>query len=312
MKEKDESTKLQSNVALHTLREQEIIPSKHELDAFRMKAITLLKHHEVRFASLTEKLHLLRDMPIEIEKTSHSKTTVAMQQTISTLPGETINLKGAFKRYPESHCRSIPIPESFHLATQSNQSGFPHPSQHNGWALSQILLPENPILIKKMKEVAQELLPKGSLNIKAKELLKLKQQSFNESLGEFSDLHKKLHQALLMSADLDESTQLHFFESLKKQKNPYIYVSTIHMQTVTHYIEKNLPSEASLEYVFLMGTTYQRLLKKNKYLLETLAEKQLHEFLFELETFNIKSTKEMHQWIKKMLLSDIEVLNSKI
>lgn len=308
MKEKHASIQLQSSLALQTLREQELIPSTQELDAFRMKAITLLKHHEINFSSFTEQLNLIRAIPIEIEKHSHAKTIIAMQQTISIFPGETIKLKGSFKRYPESHCRSIPIPESFLLDTQSQQTGFPHPSQHHGWALSPLLLPKDEILMKKREDIALKLMPKGSLNSKAKELLKLKQQSFQEHLEEFLELHHRLHRAILKASNLKESS-FDFFAPIKTHPNPYLCLSSRNEQVITQYIEKSSSIEDHSDYISLMGIASQQILKINKPLYEALTVKQMQEFIWELEEFNTTSSKDMYQWLRKMLMSDIELFS---
>lgn len=315
MNEKSERVTL---VEKDTLPKQTFIPSKQELDAFRMKAITLLKHHDVRFTSLAEQLHMMREVPIvTLDNPALAERIIAMQQTISPFPGETIELKGSFMRDLQSRCHSIPIPESFHISAYSQQTGFPHPSQHHGWALSPMLLPEGHALSGKMQEIANELMPKGVLNIKAKEMLKIKQQCFQMHLHDFLELHQQLNNGLLKAAKLDkiDGKELldRFFANLKKENNPYMRMSMTHWQIVLHSFEKarstNLPlSLLQQDYASLMEDCYQKILKTNRKLLEQLALKQLQEFIFELENANILSVEEMQKRMRTMLLSDIELL----
>ena len=315
-----EKTKLAALVEKKAILPQELIlsaPAKQELDAFRMKAITLLKQHEIRFTSLTDQLHMIREVPIVmIENTSFSKAfaenIIAMQQTISPFPGETIELQGAFQRNSQSHSRSVPIPHSFHITTKSRQTGYPHPSQHHGWALSHTLIPAGHPLIAKMDDIARQLIPEESLNIKAKELLKIKQHCFNSNVDEFLEMHKQMNQAMLKIAHVKEHQVLdHFFENLKKENNIYKYLSEIHKEIISNIFEKNVAKSAfslpcDLEYIKLISAVYERLLGKNKYLLKELAVKQLQEFIWELE-MPVKSPQEMHQWLQEMLSSDIHV-----
>lgn len=317
-----EKTKLASVLEKAILHGQRPAPSKQELDAFRMKVITLLKHQEVRFTSLTDQLHMIREVPIfTIEETLFSKviaeSIIAMQQTLTPFPGETIELKGAFKRYPQSHCRSIPIPESFRIVTHSNQTGFPHPSQHNGWALSPLFLPVSHSLAEKMKEISLELQPKARLNAKAKELLKTKYGCFENQSDKFLDLHQQLSLAMVKVANLAENQFLNaFFANIKKQTHPYNYLSNIHQQVLSNFVGKTyspvqLSSFSALDcdYMTLIGTSYQEILNRYPHLLEELAIKQLQEFIFELETLSIPSPLEMEKRMEKLLLDDILMLS---
>lgn len=314
--EKDKLSSLIANKPFFREETNSSMPSTFELDAFRMKAISLLKHHEVRFTSWTDQLHMIREVPIVVmENPPFSKAVVesivAMQQVITPFPGESIELKGAFKRYPQSNCHSVPIPESFHMNAQAHQTGFPHPSQHHGWALSSILLGESHPLKEKMGEIASKLMPEGSLNQKAKEMLRLKQHCFNTHTNEFLKLHLQLNQTLLKVAGLEENQVLeHFFAKLKTRINPFHHLSLIHQHIVYTYLENkkcNYPSSCSqhdLDYIILIGKSYQQILKMHKPLMEALALKQLGEFIFELEELNPKSSQDMFPWLQEMLWGD--------
>jgi hypothetical protein len=284
------------------------IPSKQELDAFRMKVITLLRHHPMHFISFSERLHMIREVPINMKESSTlSKALdciIAMHQTISTFPGETIELKGSFKRYPQSHCRSIPIPESFQLETQSRQIGFPHPSQHNGWALSDIWLPNDDSLSKKRDKIALQLMPEGRFNLKAKELLKYKHQCFNSHAQEFLALHHQLYCNLLHPLNPTAEKILGaFFDSLSRQKNIYNHLSTIQQQILDS--AAFTASQADLDFIQLMRQSYVEIAQTKREMMEKLALKQLREFIFELETLEINSSQEIYSWLRDMLQGDI-------
>src|SRR5207253_1623825 len=109
---------------------------RHEIDAIRLKATTLLRSHQIplTFSSL---------MHAKIESTAdnHSQTT-SLSLIVNALPGTTIRIKGSFKRNPKSP--STPLPESFQLTFNSIHTGFPYPSQHHGWALDDALIPIYP------------------------------------------------------------------------------------------------------------------------------------------------------------------------
>ncbi|MBS4170262.1 hypothetical protein [Neochlamydia sp. AcF95] len=301
----------------------ELLPTTQEIDAFRMKAITLLKHHEVRFTSLTEQLNIIREMPIVIkEQTPLSKaiaeSVVALEQTISSFPGETIELKGTFKRSLTSKGPSIPIPESFHITTQSQQTGYPHPSQHHGWCLPPFFLPKDHALKGKMQEIANELKPTGRFNLQAKAFLKAKQECFNQHATEFLSLHLQLNGCMLKIIGIDAETILNsFYKHLLPHNNPYHYLSSLHQTIIDQYLEKRKDSlkaapytPTDLEYIYQIGNFYEICMGKHTNLLEELALKQLHDFLIEVEKKEVLSPSTMYHWLKEMLLSDINFFSS--
>ncbi|KIC76928.1 hypothetical protein DB41_DS00090 [Neochlamydia sp. TUME1] len=317
--QEDEKIKL----PLPPFSQGELLPTTQEIDAFRMKAITLLKHHEVRFTSLTEQLNIIREMPIVIkEQTPLSKaiaeSVVALEQTISSFPGETIELKGTFKRSLKSKGPSIPIPESFHITTQSQQTGYPHPSQHHGWVLSPFLLPKDHALKDKMQEIANELKPTGRFNLQAKAFLKAKQECFNQHVTEFLSLHLQLNECMLKIIGINEKTILNsFYKHLFQHNNPYHYLSYLHQIIIHQYLEKRkdslkaaLYTPTELEYIYQIGNFYEISMEKHLNLLEELALKQLHDFLMEIEKEKVLSPSAMYHWLKEMLLNDINFFSS--
>ena len=181
--------------------------SIREADAFRVKAISLLKAHSNRFLSVSDQLNSVKITPIQTLPTD-SSTIISMSQTLNPLPGEKIVLKGLFRREEEN--TSTPIPESFELSSAAEQNGYPYPSQHTGWALSDVLIPYCPLefdelplfyrLYEEKAYIAKELLPKGRFNLKAKELLKAKKEFFEQNSVDLLEQHKKFNLALLKIA----------------------------------------------------------------------------------------------------------------
>jgi hypothetical protein len=180
-------------------------PTQSELDAFRMKGVRLL-------GQVTEQelgpnlLEMVRATPVESRQgrgLAHSNL-IALSQTVSTFPGETIRLNGAFKRLGN---REIPLPDSFSALTESKQTGFPHPSQASGWSLSESLLPTYPLRMEELDLVrrtlerkwalAKALLPGGQLLPKAKHWLKIRHQALQMGQYHLLPLHKQLLEQLL-------------------------------------------------------------------------------------------------------------------
>lgn len=285
----------------------QLAPSKQELDAFRMKAITLLKHQAVYFTSLTDQLNLIREVPITIkESTPHSKSIVesivAMHQTISALPGETIELKGSFKRHLKEKNRSCPIPDSFHIHMDSKQTGHPHASQHNGWAIPYYFI-HDPMILEKMKEVAEHLMPNGKWNARAKELLKLKQHIFEIHRSEFLNLHRQICAAVLKNSN-DIKILDNFYGHLQEQKKVYSYLSEINQSLFLESSEVKFEQASVHAYIAEMKSAFCNL----NSILESLAIKHFNEFVSELENNESTNPKWMESWIRDTLYSDLALV----
>lgn len=201
--------------------------TKSERDMFRMKAIMLLKQHNLS-------VKLVENGSLAIAEEESKEGIVSFRQRLSALPGEEIELSGQFKRLGGNLKRSIPIIETFRLQAKSHQTGFPHPIQMAGFAFSDSLFPACPLrpeaipdfylIHKKMEETAVALLPKGHLNETAKQNLSLKTLAFNEGKDDFLELHAKLASSFLKIKQ--EGPVLHaeapplFFSTLERSKDP--------------------------------------------------------------------------------------------
>lgn len=211
-------------------------PTTQEKDAFRMKAITMIKNHNPS-RPIKEAMHQVREAPITPENRAPSPSVISFHQTLIPLPGEVIRLEGSFKRNPSS-IHSVPIPTSFRLSSASTQSGFPYPSQHHGWALSDKLFPVCPhrlgllphlqTLFKQKEEIARELLPEGILYHKAKQKLELKKQIFDRNKAELLALHQSLSlaiTALALPKELAEGVLKDFYHLVETLPSPFSHLS---------------------------------------------------------------------------------------
>lgn len=175
-------------------------------ELFKMKAVTELNkqgipHHE----AICYLKHADIDI-LELETTS----TCVLQQTFSPFPGQTVIIKGKSLLDPATKAVGLPLPETFSVCFQSKQTGFPHPSQHNGWALVAQLLPgfpQRPDLFKDaartfdcQKVLIQALAPHGALIPKAKARIKQKKQAFALHFVPLISLHRQLVEAILQAA----------------------------------------------------------------------------------------------------------------
>jgi hypothetical protein len=227
-----------SALAVNIPIQKQLIPlTQYETDAFCMKALSMIRSNAIPVASIGEALSCVKANPIatammQSGEEESSASIVSLSQVLDIFPGEIIELYGAFKRNGDSSVMSVPISDSFRIASKSLQSGFPHPSQVHGWALTDKLIPTCPLrldqlhlfhaLDRRKREIAEELLPKGRLIGKAKALHRLKMQAFDQNRTQFIALHRQLFQAIFAAADRPwPSTLDNYFRLLSQQPSPY-------------------------------------------------------------------------------------------
>ena len=234
-------------------------PTTRERDAFRLKAITLLRQYsDAEETGWGEVIKTVRRAPIQSafnappgDDSSAYHGIVAFRQILQPFPGELIVLEGSFQRNAHSTVTSVPITSSFKLTAKSAQTGFPHPSQHNGWALNDRLLSPNlshALLLRKRK-LANQLLPQGRLNRKAKEWLRLKRNAFQENLERFLGLHEQLAETILNRADRGYSSESlsHFFAFLRAQEDPYDMLSLTYQTLSDNFLVGPFDKSRGLE-----------------------------------------------------------------
>lgn len=235
------------------LNNQQII-SRHEADAFRVKAISLLRNHGIRFTSVSEEFQTIRSTPIQASIHSSDLKRILMTQVLTPFPGETIAFKGEFQRDSESFHKSVPLRESFEILTNSYQTGFPHPTQYTGFALSDCMIPLCPLqldLLKKFyhffklkEETASALLPKGYLISKAKEILKMKSLVFEENKVLLLNKHLEFSKSLLNASpkefqdENDFNILDQFFKRIQSIASSYDYLGKTQDTILQKFVAK--------------------------------------------------------------------------
>ncbi|MEM1282667.1 MAG: hypothetical protein AAGG81_03855 [Chlamydiota bacterium] len=251
-----------------------------ELDLFRMKAITLLRDHKLKV-----KRETVQKAPIKLLSEDLDEGSISLFQTITPFPGETIELKGKFKRNPDNAQRPIPLSDTFHLTTSSTQTGFPHPSQYHGWSLAVQLIPVCPhhldnmihfsAIQEKRKELANTLLPMGSHNIHGKHLLKLKKEAFEAGKVELIPLHQTLSETIVQRSLCENCPTepiTHFFELLMSLPYAYDYLSETHAITNEKYIK--IPYIQLNEALLLTPENFTNREDTQEFLIEKISEQE--------------------------------------
>jgi len=261
--------------------------SDREADVFRMKAISLVKNDPALFLTIGETMSTIRQAPIyygqacqtssrdaetaiseslssSSRQSSHSNkkdfSIFTLEQMLSPFPGETLIVRGSFKHDPDALSPTTPLSDTFELTTFSIQTGFPYPSQHNGWALTHSLIPPYPHrpekipalfkLLERKESVADAFLHRTDLLKTSRSLLERKIDLIKRNGSEFVSLHARLIQAFLklapkslLSKKTDEIVQ-GFFHWLRKQDNPFAALSIVYWRLTTQYLER--PNHALL------------------------------------------------------------------
>ena len=228
-------------VSSHTQDLPKNAPCMQEIELFHAKAHTLLKQEELSLSVIHEALKSLRGTPIETTLAANS--IISLKQTISPFPGEEIELQGGFSR---SAGISIPVKDKFHISSKAWQTGFPHPIQYIGIAFSEKLLPSyllRPYLapnvekfLNKKREIAKKLLPIGSLNLKAKALLKVRKKVFSAHQSELIELQKKYLKVLFESAKMPLAALFDLFEVFEHKENFFEEFSRLHAEASEQFI----------------------------------------------------------------------------
>lgn len=218
--------------------------TKSEQDMFKMKAIMLLKQHNLSIKTI-DAVSFQPQAQLMAEN-----NIVSFGQLLKLLPGEEIELTGNFKRIPSNLKRSIPLVETFRLQATSHQTGYPHPMQRSGFAFTDSLLPSCPLrpenlplfykIHKKKEEAAIALLPKGRFNESAKTTLVYKGQAFLANKKKFLEMHRTLAESFL---NLHED-RLHkgaidsFFFKAKLAVDPYSFIASAYENFNTVFIKE--------------------------------------------------------------------------
>jgi len=233
---------------ISTLRDS-VIPTfqvpRQTLELYYMKIISLLEKNPLM--SLREARALVLKAPTQLAIDKQTQRLTISQQLIP-LPGQCIHVSATFQIDPRT--LNYNIFHSDFLSVEATQTGFPHPLQHHGWALSTALVPRYlhrphqllyfPNFFNEQIKCAQELLPNGSLNQKARAFLNLKRQAFEEHKDEFLSYHHLLALSIVEAAEnvpekLIECTST-FFKRLADHTAPYDFLSQTYEEFIADWI----------------------------------------------------------------------------
>lgn len=182
-------------------------------DTFRMKALRMIQQHLSQHHSTAEIIRLIKQTPIEMNEENPSVySPVIMRQILEEVPGSKIVLTGSFTRpAADSKFLSMPILEDFHFASHLEHVGFPYPSQHTGWALSEKLVESFPLradstptfqqIDQKRKRLAHALLYDNAFIQKSRRLYQAKRSAFNQDQESFLSLHHDLQMAIIKASE---------------------------------------------------------------------------------------------------------------
>jgi hypothetical protein len=184
------------------------------LDTFRMKAVRMIQQHLLQHHSVGEIINLVKQTPIDISESSTDSGELFMRQVLEELPGSRIVLTGSFTRPAvDSKFMSMPILVDFHLASHLEHAGFPYPSQHTGWALSQKLVESFPLRVdqvplfqqidQRRKRLAQALLFDHASIQKSRLIYKSKREIFDQDREFFLKLHQELQEAIILASEFE-------------------------------------------------------------------------------------------------------------
>jgi|GEM_PF-3042120 len=206
-------------------------------DTFRMKAVRMIQSHLTHPQSMAEIVHLIRQTPIEIEEEDpENANLILMRQVVEEAPGFRIILTGSFKRLTtDLKFMSIPILESFHLASHVSHAGFPYPSQHTGWSLSESLVQAYPLrsdqsplfqqIEQRRKHLTQCLLFNRFYSQKSQTLFQLKKEVFDQNRESFLVYHQTLQESILRAAEMysEEAGNVltAFYQLVQSLSSPY-------------------------------------------------------------------------------------------
>lgn len=210
--------------------------SLREQDAFRMKAISLMLKEQIAVKSA---IHAVKQAPIE-KKWDPTQNMFVAVQTVSTLPGERRTFVGIFDN---KHALV-----NLHCTLLIEQTGFPASCQYSGGLILSAELADKKFEAMRLK-LASDLLPEGSKNCFAKQLVDLKREVFNQN----KDLFIEAHTAhVLHFFDKVSDNQLKpeerlvinkFFEKINSFKQPFDVISEAFQLIARHVIHDRMTVE---------------------------------------------------------------------
>lgn len=248
----------------HPFRKQRVLaaPPRGEFpipervkDVFRMKAISLVDEYGV-FPFYRQKVRSIHKTPIQtIADPKEKNSALILEQRLSPLPGETIILRGSFKN-------GLPLPGTFKLVAESQQTGFPDSLQHHGFALPACVLPLFPMRPEKMRSASKvleereqlrdALISRGAAFERAQLLIEQNREAALLNKAHYISLLKSLLLTICLSAPRvlppEEIRQRlnAFFVWLGEQSCPLTAIASVHREINRAYVQE--PAEAWAQF----------------------------------------------------------------
>lgn len=214
--------------------------SRQTLELYAMKVISLLGQH----ASLPHgEAQIIVDKTAKQATLDTQKQQLTISQQLEPMPGQQFDIAVSFRADPLTAKFTIPV-LTYQMSTRVMQSGFPHPLQHNGWALADFLVvpslqnpeefPHLEALFTAKQLSAAKLLPHGEFAERARKLLRLKRAAFKEHKEEFLALFHVLTLAMAKAARLEDGLvdfqkkSSAFFTAAATSPYPYDFVADAH------------------------------------------------------------------------------------
>ena len=239
-----------SSEKISLLREM-VIPTfqvqRQTLELYYMKIIALLERHKLMSNKDARLIVLRTPTQLTIDKESHLLT---ISQHLIPIPGQYVEISASFRMDPRT--LNYNIFHEDHLSIESAQTGFPHPLQHQGWSLSEVLIPRClhrpnrlqyfPALLNIMNQYAQDLLPNGPLADKARLILRYKRQAFEEHKDEFIAYHKALSLSIAEAAPTEIVDPCFaevagvYFDMIADHIAPFDFLSNTNEELMTTWI----------------------------------------------------------------------------
>lgn len=225
--------------AIHLQHEtQKIAPKAKELDAYRMKALSLIQKYHA--SPLKEAISAIHKTPIFVEQlpsrpNEESKVIINFRQRLVSLNAREIHLCGSFERVEKGPVESVPILSSFRLLSLKTEGPFPSPEQWTGWALPEEFFLTNPFgehknplsfehLMKKRQEIEEKIASHKNIHHCFKSNLENNRLCFEKNKSKALELHNQFIKLLGVDAQPTDS----FFNALKEVKGSYDLMSLVH------------------------------------------------------------------------------------
>ena len=222
------------------------------IDTFHMKAIRMIEIHLQK--SVSEIVPLVKKTIPKIDE-DENQDYIVMQQLIEGDAGSKILVTGHFKRHA-SHSKfmTMPVPDSFRLSFQKTHTGFPYPSQHTGWALTNDWIDASPlrsdqtplfhIMNQRRKQLAHRFLFDQPFIENVRSYFKIKREVFDHDRDDFLFLHQRMNQALQKGGEQEAQYEIlrtshdSFYQEAFRSSSSFDFLTQTQQQIVNFFIKQ--------------------------------------------------------------------------